>query len=293
MHNLSLDSLRTLLDVIELGSFSATAERQGLSQPAVSQQVRQLEKRLGVSLIERIGRKARPTAAGAELAGYASQINVLVSTALDSMARHATGAVGRVRLGTGATACIFLLPPILRRLRQRLPTLEIIATTGNTADIVKAVEENTIDIGLVTLPVAGRMLEITPVMDDELVAIAPPETPLPARVTAAALSTLPMLLFEPGGATRHIADEWFARSGVALRPVMSLGSVEAIKELVGAGLGCAILPSMAMRNVGDRSDLVVRSLSPKLYRKLAVVIRRDKPLYRGVRETMKALKQLR
>jgi DNA-binding transcriptional LysR family regulator len=68
--------------------------------------------------------------------------------------------------------------------------------------------------------------------------------------------------------------------------------VEAIKEMVGAGLGCAILPGMAVQHARHRKRLMVRSLSPKLQRKLALVIRRDKPLFRGVRETMNALRQL-
>lgn len=292
MRDLNLGHLRTFCDVIALGSFSAAAEKLNLSQPAVSLQIRQLERRMGVVLIERVGRRAKPTAAGTELLGHVGQIEAAVSVALDGMARHATGAMGRVRLGTGATACIFLLPPILRDLRQRFPTLEITVSTGNTADIVKAVDENLIDVGLVSLPVSGRILEITPVLDDEFVVIAPPEMALPARVTAAALSGLPVLLFEPGGNTRRIADEWFARGGVSLKPVMSLGSVEAIKELVGAGLGCAVLPGMAVRTAKDRGALVVRPLSPRLHRKLAVVIRRDKPLHRGLREIVKALKAL-
>jgi DNA-binding transcriptional LysR family regulator len=292
MRGLNLDYLRTFLDVIELGSFSAAAERLSLTQPAVSLQVRKLESRLGTALIERVGRKARPTAAGAELAEHAGQISVLVDRALEGMARHATGAMGRVRLGTGATACIFLLPPILRDLRRRFPTLDITVSTGNTADVVKDIDDNMLDVGLVTLPASGRMLEVTPLVSDEFVAIAPPQMKLPPRLTAPALSAQPILMFEPGTNTRRVVDEWFARSGIRLHPVMSLGSVEAIKELVGAGLGYAILPSMAVRHARDRQDLVVRSLSPKLHRRLALVMRRDKPLYRGVRETVKALQRL-
>jgi DNA-binding transcriptional LysR family regulator len=292
MRGLNLDYLRTFLDVIELGSFSAAAERLSLTQPAVSLQIRKLESRLGTALIERVGRRARPTAAGTELAEHAAQISVLVDRALEGMARHATGAIGRVRLGTGATACIFLLPPILRDLRRRFPTLDITVSTGNTADVVRDIDDNMLDVGLVTLPASGRMLEVTPLMSDEFMAIAPPQMKLPPRLTAAALSAQPILMFEPGTNTRRVVDEWFARSGIRLHPVMSLGSVEAIKELVGAGLGYAILPSMAVRHAKDRRDLAVRSLSPKLHRRLALVIRRDKPLYRGVRETVKALQRL-
>jgi DNA-binding transcriptional LysR family regulator len=222
-------------------------------------------------------------------AGFGS---AAVSSAVDAVAQQTTGTAGRVRLGTGATACIFLLPPILKELRTALPSLEITVTTGNTAEIARAVEDNTIDVALVTLPVSGRSFEITPIMDDEFVLIAPRDMKLPARITPQVLASGPVLLFEPGGNTRRTADEWLARGGVSLKPLMSLGSVEAIKEMVRAGLGCAILPRMAVPARAEQHDLIVRSLSPKLYRRLAVVIRRDKRLDRGLRQTLSALKAL-
>ncbi|MEN3348979.1 MAG: hypothetical protein V7632_2614 [Bradyrhizobium sp.] len=292
MKNLNLAYLESFRVVIACGSFSAAAERLQLTQPAVSLQVRQLEKSLNTTLIERVGRKARPTAAGSALLSHAEQISAAVTSAVDAVAQQTNGTAGRVRLGTGATACIFLLPPILKELRTGLPSLEITVTTGNTAEIAKAVEDNTIDIALVTLPVSGRSFEITPVMDDEFVLIAPRAMALPARITPAVLASKPVLLFEPGGNTRRTADEWLARGGVSLKPLMSLGSVEAIKEMVRAGLGCAILPGMAVPAKATPRDLVVRSLSPKLHRRLAVVIRRDKRLDRGLRQTLAALKGL-
>lgn len=272
----------------ELGSFSAAAQRLDLTQPAVSLQVRQLEKRLGTLLIERVGRVLRPTAAGAELLTHVGRIDAAVSEAIDAVSRHADGSTGRVRLGTGATACIFLLPPVLRSLRQRFPGLDITVSTGNTADIVQSVEGNVLDLGLVTLPASGRMLEVIPLLKDPFVAIAPEGTGLPARVNARELARHPVLLYEPGGQTRRLADAWFARAGVALQPAMSLGSVEAIKELVAAGLGCAVLPRMAVQGARG-GTLEVRPLSPPLRRTLAVVMRRDKKLHWGLRETVAAL----
>jgi DNA-binding transcriptional LysR family regulator len=290
--NLNLDYLQTFVVVIECGSFSAAAERLQLSQPAVSLQVRQLEKSLATTLIERVGRKARPTAAGAELLAHAPQISAAVASAVEAVGRRATGGAGRVRLGTGATACIFLLPPILGDLRRKHPALEITVTTGNTADIAKALEENMIDVGLVTMPISGRMFEITPVIDDEFVLIASSNAAAPARITPAVLAAQAVLLYEPGGNTRRIVDDWFARGGVSLKPVMSLGSVEAIKEMVSVGLGCAVLPSMAVRDERKRHGLIVRSLSPKLYRRLAIVVRRDKRLDVGLRNALSALKAI-
>ena len=292
MKTLNLDYLRTFLVVVEHGSFSAAAERLQLSQPAVSLQVRQLEKSLAATLIERVGRKARPTAAGVELLSHSGQIQDAVAAAVAAVGSRTIGVAGRVRIGTGATACIFLLPAILGGLRKKFPALEITVVTGNTSDVAKALEENTIDVGLVTLPLSGRMFEITPVIEDEFVLIAAAGMALPARITPMVLSAMAVILYEPSGNTRRIADDWFLRGGVSLKPAMSLGSVEAIKEMVRVGLGCAILPSMAVRDRKTQRGLIVRSLSPKLHRRLAVVVRRDKRLDKGLRHTLSALKAI-
>jgi len=292
MRDLNLGQLRTFADVVGLGSFSAAAARFGLTQPALSLQVRQLERRLGVRLIERIGRRAQPTAAGRDLLAHLGAVEAAVSAATEAMARHRTETLGRVRLGTGATACIYLLPPLLRDLRLRFPSLEIVVRTGNSPDILKALEENAIDVALVTLPAPGRIFAVTPILEDELVAIFAADHPPPAVATAAALAALPVVLYEPASNARRLVDEWFRRAGLALKPAMELGSVEAIKELVGAGLGCGVLPLLGVRAPASHSGLLVRRLSPPLHRTLGMVLRRDKRPDRGLREVVKALESL-
>src|SRR3954469_17534253 len=110
MHRLNLDQLAAFAKVVECGSFSAAAEKLVLTQPAVSLQIRQLEKRLGATLIERVGRKARPTAAGNELLRHAGLIDAAVTSALDTVARQAADAVGPIHIGTDTTSSIYLLP---------------------------------------------------------------------------------------------------------------------------------------------------------------------------------------
>jgi DNA-binding transcriptional LysR family regulator len=290
MRRLNLDHLETFAHVVDLGSFSAAASRLRLSQPAVSLQVKHLERQLGIRLIERLGRRAVPTAAGEELLGHARRVDATVAAALDAMARHAKGTVGRVRVGTGATACIYFLPPILRSLRSRFPSLEIVVSTGNTTDILKAIEENAIDVGLVTMPSPGRIFDVKPVMKDEFVAIAADAALLASRVTPSDLARLPVVLYESGAHARLLIDQWAMRAGHALKPVMELGSIEAIKELVGAGLGCGVVPRMAVSSANARRGIILRPLHPRLSRKLAIVLRRDKPLQRGLREVVGALK---
>src|SRR5271156_1820858 len=106
MRALNLDQLAAFAAVVELGSFSAAAARLNLTQPAISFQIRQLERRLGLRLVERIGRRARPTAAGLDLLPHIRQIDAAVAGAIKAMTYHTQGIAGRVRLGTGATACI-------------------------------------------------------------------------------------------------------------------------------------------------------------------------------------------
>lgn len=173
MREFKLDHLHTFANAADLKSFSAAAVQLNLTQPAVSLQIRQLERRLGVRPLERVGKKARPTPAGQEFLGHVRRIEAAVTDAAGAMAQYRADGIGRVRLGTGATACVYFLPPILRDLRTRYPGLEIIVRTGNTPDILRGVEENTVDIALLTLPAPGRMFHVTPVIDDEQIAIFP------------------------------------------------------------------------------------------------------------------------
>ena len=292
MKRLNLDHLETLVRVIQTGSFSAAGEKLRLTQPAVSLQIRQLEKRLGATLIERVGRKARPTAAGNELLRHAGLIDAAVTSAVDTVARHAVDAIGAVHIGTDTTTSIYLLPPVLGALRKRYPSLEITLTTGNAVDIVRGVEENRIDLAFATLPVTGRAFEVSPLLDDAFVAIAPRDMALPQRLTAENLAKLPLIVTELGSASRRIIDRWFARGEAPLNPAMSLGSIEAIKAMVAEGLGCGILPEMAVSKA-VRAEFAVRPLTPLMKRTMGVVIRKDKRLTKGLKATYDALLELR
>ncbi|VVE90458.1 LysR family transcriptional regulator [Pandoraea bronchicola] len=293
MRRLNLDQLHTFSEVVDAGSFSAAAARLDLSQPAVSLQVRQLEQRLKVRLIERVGKRLKPTSAGTALLEHARRIDAAVEDALQALSSHASGVAGEVAIGTGATACIHLLPPMLRAMRKRHPMLDIRVSTGNTDDVVSAVTENRLDIGLVTLPAAGRSLHITPVLRDEFVAIAPAgDQGWATQVTPQTLAAAPMVAFESGSSTRLLIDEWFLQAGLRVRPVMALGSIEAIKEMVAAGLGYSIVPRMSVNAAHYRRGLRISTLAPELSRTLAIVVRQDKPLTPGLRKVLSALEAL-
>lgn len=282
--SLNPEHLRTFLAVVEAGSFSEAGYKVGVSQPAVSQQIKELERRLQVRLFERVGKTIRPTTAGTALLPHAHRIGLALADAQAEMERLANYSGGHIRIGAGATACIHLLPPLLRELKAANPSLEIVVSTGNTPDIVRKVEENLLDAALVTLPVASRAIQVTSVMEDRFVAIAPVGLVRGKSVlTPASLAGMPLVQFEPGANTRMLVDRWFRAAGFTPHPVMELGSVEAMKEMVSAGLGCAVLPGLALRSQAGKT-MQTRKLSPKLARTLAWIVRKDKPMTRALQQ---------
>lgn len=292
MTTLNLGNLATFRLVIQRGSFSAAADILGLSQPAVSLQVRQLEQFLRTRLVERTGRGVKATAAGLALLEHGNRIEQVVEEAIRSVSEFSHEISGTITLGTGATACIHLLPPLLRQLREEHPLLRVGVTTGNTLDVVRAVEENRLDIGLVTLPASGRALEVMPLLDEEFVLIiSQAQDEEIAQFSPQILHVLPLIAFESGSGTRDLIDGWFKACDLEVCPVMQLGSIEAIKRMVRAGLGYSIVPRMAVENVVDREGLSVRSLNPILHRQLGIVMRQDKILSKGISEVIRLLRE--
>jgi DNA-binding transcriptional LysR family regulator len=283
--------VRTLREIARHGSFSRAAESLRLSQPAVSLHMRQLEARCGTALLERIGKRAYPTPAGALLLEHAGRAFAELEAAQEAMRQLRGVVAGRLRLGTGATASIHLLPPLLRRMRARYPELELIVVTGNAPEIAAAVAANELDLGLVTLPVTGRQLLVTPLLLDPLVAVGPPGQAWLRRgpLTAGEMARHPLIVYERGGTIRRVIDGWFRRGGARPRVIMELGNEEAIKKLVGAGLGVSVSPAMAVRDEVRAGALSARPLSPALGRRLGLVRRRDKPVTAALRVFLAAV----
>lgn len=293
MRVLNPDHLVTFQKVLAAESFSLAAEQLGVSQPAVSQQIRELERRLQVRLIERVGRKVSATPAGTALLAHATRIGIALADAEAQMMEFHEQAGGRVKIGAGATACIHLLPPLLWRLKRENPSVTILVSTGNTADIVRRVEENALDAALVTLPVASGVLHVTHVMEDRFVAVAPRGAHSGrAGVSAATLARQPLVMFEPGANTRSLVEDWFRTAGCQPEVVMELGSVEAIKEMVAAGLGWSLLPELSVSTPQHRTRLDVLRVQPRLTRILAWVVRKDKPVNRALRRVQDGVLQL-
>src|SRR4051794_8458082 len=173
MRSLNLDQLRAFVEVIERGGFTAAAKGLNLTQPAVTHQVHELEQRFKVKLLERLGKRTYLTEAGERLMEHARHLLEEDMRANEAMRRFDDGWLGRVRVGTSMTVLMYLLPPLLRRLKTEHPQLEINLKGGLTATTLALLRTNALDLGLCALPIDDPAFEVTPLFKDALVAILP------------------------------------------------------------------------------------------------------------------------
>ena len=294
MRTLNLDQLRSLIAVIEHGSFTEAAKLLHLSQPAISQQIRELESRCGIPLVERAGKRAVATSAGHELISRGRHIMVDAEHALAAVRRHRAGTAGRVHVGTGPTALVYLLPPILRNMREEYPDIEIIVTTGTTHSISEALLRNEIDLGLTALPVGSKELVSVPVRTDPMVAILPStDRDIPEAVTPAYVAERRLILEYQRVPHQQLSRAWLRAGGVEPRPAIEFDGIEAIKSAVAAELGMAIVPGPAMSLQPPANNVIVRPLDPPLQRTLGLVERHGRarpPALRIVREAIMTLR---
>jgi DNA-binding transcriptional LysR family regulator len=283
MEGIKFRHLQVFAFAAETESLTAAARELGVSQPAVSQSLRELEALIGARLLERSGRRMRVTSAGKAFLGPVRRALAAVRDGVAATSDYRAGQIVPLRVGMGATACIYLIPSVLSLVRSAMPQLRVAISIGNTSDIVRNIESGELDIGLVTLPVpTSPALTSRVVLRDPLLALIPTDMALLGdAVTASQLSSLPLILYDADGNTRLATDNWFRKASVVPAPVMELGSVEAIKVLVASGLGAAVLPGMAL--AADVPGAVRKRLRPAAHRSLGVVLRRDRTLDRGLR----------
>jgi DNA-binding transcriptional LysR family regulator len=273
MRSLNLDQLRTFVEVAKRGSFTAAAKELNLSQPAVTHQVHELEQRFNVPLLERLGKRAYPTQAGEKLLEHARYLLDEDSRTRASLRKFADGWLGRVRIGTSMTVLMYVLPPILRKLKTERPQLEINLKGGLSATTLELLKRNALDLGLCALPIEDAGFDILPLFTDELMAILPASLgPAPKKATPAFLAQCPLILGNKDSALRRTAANWLSLAGPVPKPVMEFDNVEAIKSVVAVGLGASILPSLSLGpgHAATTKTFVV-PLSPRVTRQVGLV----------------------
>ncbi len=293
MRELNLDQLRTLVSITDLGTFSAAAQALHLAQPTVSLHVSELESRLGTPLVLRGGRRVVPTPAGAVLVERARRLLLDADEAVDAVRRHASGAVGRVRLATTTGILVNLLPRVLDAMAATHPGVDVQVSILGTSDALEQLQRGTLDVGLVASPGALAGLTSTPWRRDPMVAYLPAGWAAPKRVTPQWLAERPLIFTGAGTQLYKQAMEWFARGGCAPRGRIELNYTAAVKSLVAAGYGAAVLPLEGAAPGQTSPGLKTASLSPALTRHTVVVHRPLPALDGATRNLLDVLAQFR
>ncbi len=237
---MNLRHLETLLAIAETGSFAAAADRVGVTQSAVSMQMRALEEVLGASLFDRARRPPALNDLGRGLLPLARD----VVRAAEDLTAAAAGATlrGRLRFGVIPTAAIGLVPDALTRLAARAPDLQIRVESGLSIDLARRVSQGVLDAALVTETARlERGLVVHPVLEEPLLVVAPRSAAGPSARTL--LRRLPFVRFNRRTGVGRVIDAALRRDRIAVTETMELDSIEAILAMVGRGLGVAVAPA--------------------------------------------------
>ena len=257
MH-LTLRQLKVFESVARHLNYTRAAEELFLTQPAVSMQIKQLEASLGVALFEQLGKRIHLTEAGQEVLTYARSINQQLDELEDVLNRIKGLSGGRLRISVATTANYFI-PTLLGTFSRQYPDVTVTLDVTNRETLLRQLNENIVDLVIMGQPPAGADVEAEAFMDNPLVIVAPPGHPLAGvkRIPLARLQEETFLVREPGSGTRIAMERFFSERGMKLKTGMEVGSNEAIKQSVQAGLGLGLLSQATIEQELTLKRLVV------------------------------------
>ena len=276
---MSMDHLRSLIEVARRGAITDAARALGLTQPALSRRIQLLEAEFGAPLLARSQKGVRLTDLGRLVEAEGRRLLERYDHLKREVGAHLRLESGTVRIGGGATAVSFLLPPLIRDFRLAHADIVFHVKEAGSREIAADVVGERLELGIVTLPAESTELEVTALRRDSIVLVGAKGHPLARkkRVPAAALNGLPMIGFEGDAAIRRLVDRALEEAGVRVEVVMELRSVQSILRMVALGLGLAFVSRLSVEGAG-KGIKVINVTGLKITRQLAVIHRRTRPL---------------
>ncbi|MBN2332876.1 MAG: LysR family transcriptional regulator [Deltaproteobacteria bacterium] len=244
--------LQVFLAICKLHSFSRAAEEVNLTQPTVSGHIRTLETLLGTQLFNRAGREITPTKAGKLLLPYARKILNLQEQAEWEMELYVGKKKGTLEIGGSNIPGEYILPLAIGIFKHDRPIIRITLKIGSTAEIIEAVGDGRLELGMVGAVLDQPDIIYQPCLVDELVLVAPPDSPLTSdqQLDVSQLTKYPFVMREPGSGTRDTIEEALLRAAGPqysdLPVIAEMGSTEAIRQAVKAGVGYSIISRRAV-----------------------------------------------
>ena len=264
-------TLNTFIQVVELGSFTQAGEKLGYSQPAISAQIRQLEKDLGVQLFDRINHSISLTSQGKEVLSYAYDICQKVSD-LEQQVLHNPQITGTVRIGMADSMCSWLLDEQFAAMREQYPGVKLQITTASTEGILQLLDKNEVDLAY-TLDrhVYHRDYIIACEEQIETHFVISSQNPLSDSISMKEIVELPCILTEPGMSYRRLLEQYLAKHSLQIDPVLEIGNTDLICRLVEKGIGIAFLPDYVTEQAVRENKLkrlTVNDLSIEIWKQL-------------------------
>jgi DNA-binding transcriptional LysR family regulator len=286
---MEIRQLKYFVSAVRHGSVKAAAGENFVTQPAVSIQLKKLEDEVGQKLYVRSGRRIRPTQAGSFLFAQAEDILQRLDTLFNSLEGFKGLDKGYLRLGNIDAASIYVLPAVFRKFQRKYPGVDIQVMVDDSERLAAALGSGAIELAIVTLPMAGENMEVTPFYQDQMVLVASPRHELvssrlnrrrPLRYAA----ETGIITYPAQSTTRRLIEKVFMENELTLRASMEMSSPEAIKRLTESGLGVSILPRKVVAGEVRRGTLrVIPTGRVRFVRKLGVVHKGAETLSRPAR----------
>lgn len=273
---MELTPLRYFRAIAQYGHMTKAARALGVTQPTLSAMLKKLEAEVGAELLHRTGRGVELTEAGRVFLAHAEDAVRRADAGLAAVRQLIGLETGSIRVGGGATATTYLLPPVVSAVRRAHPGLRFYVREAGSNAVSAAVRSGELDMGIVTLPLSpvdAPDLLVIPLVEDELRLIVPSRY----RLVGAGgfrwkdIAGEGVVAFEAGAAVREMIDSAAAKAGIPLSVVMELRSIESIKQMVKAGIGVGFVSRFAL---SSGEGLACRD--GRLARGLALVRRRDR-----------------
>jgi DNA-binding transcriptional LysR family regulator len=293
---MDLRQLEMFRAVAEQGTFTKAATRLKVSQSAVSRQVQLLEHELGGTLLRRSGKGVSLTEAGELLLRMTHRVERDVEEALAEISQTHALQRGTLHLGGGMTVCLYILPRLLKKYRRLYPGVDLRVTAGSSEKILERVRAHEIDLGLLTLPIVARDMEVVPVLREELVVVTAPGHPLSRErsIEPKSLSRFPVILYESGSNTRKVLDQYFLEEEISASIAMESENVEIIKAMVAINLGVTIIPyTPVAKDVRAGRLAYCRIRGQRLFRETGWVFLKTEHRRRALSELLRAFDEMK
>lgn len=249
---MNYERLKTFIAVAERNSFSEAAKILFVSQPTITSQIKALEQELNTKLFERTTKKVELTRSAKVLLKYAREIVRMNDSARKEIAQLETMVHGDLAMGCSLTIGEYILPEFLKQFKEKYPHIQIQAGISNSQHTVSNIKDQLIDVGLIETPIEDSQITMEPFLEDELILIAAPDYFCRNEqiLTLEQIKEEPLIVREAGSGTRSVVYHYLDKAGLSeedLNIAMSLGSTEAVKAAVTAGLGVSFISRKAIK----------------------------------------------